>query len=172
MRSTRSLVLGLLALGLTAVPSRAQTLQEAVISNLETVRDKMVAMAEAVPADEYGTKVHPDVRSFGDELMHVASSNYRWPGMIGVEAPADVPEAWRRGTVESPEETAKALNASFDFLFDAIRGIDDLNATATVMRREMSMNAYLLTMTTHLQEHLGKAITDCRAAGVVPPWSS
>jgi len=172
MNPIRSLALGALVLAMTAVPASAQTMQEAVISNLETLRDKMVALAGAVPADKYDHKVHPDVRSVGEELMHIASSNYRWPGMIGVDAPDSAPEAWRSGTVEGPEQTQAALTASFDHLFGAIRGIEDINATATVMRREMNMTTYLLTMTTHLQEHLGKAISDARSAGVVPPWSN
>jgi len=170
MRPKQILALGVLALGLSAVPANAQTLQEAIVSNLETVRDKTVALAQVIPADKLSHKVHPDVRSLGEELMHIASSNFRYPTMIGV-APAMVSDAWLRGTVESPEQTVAALNASFDYLFAAIRGITDLNATATVMRREMSMNGYLITMVTHIHEHLGKSISDARSAGIVPPWS-
>jgi hypothetical protein len=151
-------------------PASAQTLQEAVISNLETVRDKTVALAGATPQAMLAHKVHPDVRSLGEELMHIASSNFRYPTMIGVEV-ADVPETWRSGTVESPEETVRALNASFDYLFAAVRGITDLDATATVRRNEISMNAYLIMMITHIHEHLGKSISDARDAGIVPPWS-
>ena len=170
MRPTRFIALGALALGLTAPAASAQTLQEAVVSNLETVRDKTVALAHAIPADKLSHKVHPDVRSLGEELMHIAASNFRYPTMIGV-APAGVSQAWLRGTVESPEETAAALTASFDYLFAAVRGITDLNARATVMRNEVSMNGYLITMITHIHEHLGKSISDARSAGIVPPWS-
>jgi uncharacterized damage-inducible protein DinB len=170
MKSSKLVVLAALSLVLVASPASAQTLQEAVISNLETVRDKMASLARATPQEKLGHKVHPDVRSLGDELMHIASSNFRYPTMIGA-APADVPEAWRAGTVESPEETAKAIEASFEYLFTAVRGIQDVNATMTMRGREMSMNAYLITMITHLHEHLGKAISDARSAGIVPPWS-
>lgn len=170
MKPSRISGLALAALATITVPASAQTLQEAVVSNLETVRDKTMALARATPQDKLGHKVHPDVRSLGEELMHIASSNFRYPTMIGV-APADVPEAWRSGTVESAEETARALEASFEYLFGAVRGITDLNATAEIRRREMTMNAYLIMMITHLHEHLGKSISDARSAGIVPPWS-
>jgi uncharacterized damage-inducible protein DinB len=170
MKSSRTLPVALLLSVLAAVPVSAQTLQDAVIGNLETVRDKTMALARAIPQDKLGHKVHPDVRSLGEELMHIASSNFRYPTMIGVEV-ADVPEAWRAGTVESPEETARALDASFAYLFDAVRGITDLNATVNIRRRDMTMNAYLIMMITHVHEHLGKSISDARSAGIVPPWS-
>ena len=170
MKPSRTLPVVLLLSAISVLPASAQTLQDAVVGNLETIRDKTMALARATPQEKLGHKVHPDVRSLGEELMHIASSNFRYPTMIGV-APADVPETWRSGTVESPEETARALEASFAYLSDAVRGITDLNATAEIRRREMTMNAYLIMMITHLHEHLGKSISDARSAGIVPPWS-
>jgi len=170
MKPSHPLALLALLSAVASAPASAQTLQEAVVSNLETVRDKTMALARAVPQDKLGHRVHPDVRSLGEELMHIASSNFRYPTMLGAAA-ADVPEAWRAGTVESPEETARALEASFEYLFGAVRGITDLNATVTMRRNEVTMNAYLVTMITHLHEHLGKSISDARSAGIVPPWS-
>ena len=171
MKSIRILALSMMALGLLAAPGGAQSLPEAVIANLETLRDKSIMLAEAVPFSSYGHKVHPDIRSFGDEVTHIAASAFRFPNALGVEPP-DVPEAWLRGTIVSQEETVQALRAGFDHLFAAVRQIDDVNATVTARGgRQITLNASLVGLVSHLQEHLGKAITDARAAGVVPPWS-
>ena len=114
---------------------------------------------------------HPDIRSFGDEVTHIASSAFCHGNGLGAESP-DVPEAWLRGTVVSQEATVSALRAAFDHLLTSIGNIDDVNAMLSGRGgRQSSVNATLVGIASHLQEHLGKAITDARAAGIVPPWS-
>jgi len=171
MKSIRILALGVFALGVLAIPAAAQSLQDGVIANLETLRDKSIMLAEAVPFSTYSHKVHPDIRSFGDEVTHIASSAFRHGNSFGAQSP-DVPEAWLRGTIVSQEATVNALRAGFDHLLAEIGNINDVNAMISGRGgRQSSVNATLVGIVSHLQEHLGKAITDARAAGIVPPWS-
>jgi hypothetical protein len=171
MKLIRVLTLGAFVLGVLAIPAAAQSLPDAVIANLETLRDKSIMLAEAVPFSSYSHQVHPDIRSFGDEVTHIASSAFRHGNGLGAESP-DVPEAWLRGTIVSQAATVSALRAAFDHLFASIGDIDDVNAMISGRGgRQSSVNATLVGIVSHLQEHLGKAITEARAAGVVPPWS-
>ena len=43
-------------------------------SSFQTVRKNTIAIAEDIPADEYGFKATPEVRSVAEQLAHIAVS--------------------------------------------------------------------------------------------------
>src|SRR5271156_4190205 len=49
----------------------------------------LVSLAEAIPADKYGWRPEPGVRSVSEVLMHIAQSNY---GLLSVTGPKMPPE--------------------------------------------------------------------------------
>ena len=153
--------------------SSGPSLQDEVIVDLRTMHDKFSALAAAVPAARYTHRVHPDVRSIGEELMHVASANFRFPEMLGVEVP-DVAPGWISGDAEALDQAAAvaALDASFEHMIAVVRDIGDLDRPMNVFGRPTNVRGFLTVMTGHLHEHLGKLISDTRAVGVVPPWSA
>lgn len=172
MKFLKTLALAAVAVAALARPATAQTLQDEIIRDLQTLAEKVVALAQAVPVSDYTHKVHPDVLSIGEEFMHIASSNFRFPEMLGEQAP-EIPEDWARGNAEGIDQAAaaEALNASFSYLYDVVRGIDDLDAPVTVFGRQTDARGWLVVTTVHLHEHLGKLISASRSVGVVPPWS-
>ncbi len=172
MKWSKALVLGEFVLLLAASPVTAQTLQDEIIGDLRVMQEKMAGLAEAVPGANYTDRVHPDVRSIGEEFMHVASANFRFPGMLGVDEP-DVAPGWISGDAEGvePATAVAAVNASFEFMIDAVADIDDLNREMTVFGRPTYVAVFLVVMTGHLHEHLGKLVSGSRSVGVVPPWT-
>ncbi len=172
MKWSQAPVLGAFALLLAASPATAQTLQDEIIADLRVMQEKIAGLADAVPLASYTHRVHPDVRSIGEEFMHVASANFRFPGMLGVDAP-DVSPAWISGDAEGVEQAAAvaAVNASFEFMIDVVADIDDLSREMIVFGRPTDVAGFLVVMAGHLHEHLGKLISDSRSVGVVPPWS-
>lgn len=43
---------------------------------MKEVEEKVVGLAEAIPADKYGWRPAPGVRSVSEALMHIASAHY------------------------------------------------------------------------------------------------
>ncbi len=72
-------VLLALGAGLAAAQQQPppQTPEERFRRSWSNTMTKLVEMAEDFPEDKYTYKPHPDSRSFGEELMHVASVNTR-----------------------------------------------------------------------------------------------
>src|SRR3954465_1858336 len=65
------------------VPSRESALEirKRFLTDLDTVQSKMLALAEAFPAEKYAWRPAPGVRSVGEAFMHVASEYYRFTPM-------------------------------------------------------------------------------------------
>jgi len=172
---TKSLIFCTLALlaGCTegAEVNDRSLLDESVV-DLRIMQEKFAGLAAAVPASDYTNRVHPDVRSIGEELMHVASANFRYPDMLGIQPP-QVPQSWIAGDADGIDQATAidAVNESFDFMVAVVESVDDLDREMLVFGRPTNVRGFLVVMSGHLHEHLGKLISDSRAVGVVPPWS-
>lgn len=176
MRVARVLALALAAWASLAATVAAQTLQQETIGDLEVLRDKYVGLAQAVPESSYTWRPGEGVRSIGEVYMHVVQANFGFPGMIGVRPPEGTPSAWTSGDAEGLDRAGAvaALNASFDHMEEAVRGItaERLEEKMAVFGRPTNVRGFLVVMVTHLHEHLGQSIAYARTNGVVPPWSS
>jgi uncharacterized damage-inducible protein DinB len=173
MNTLKALALGAVAAGLIATPVAAQTQRQAVVNDLRGVHEKIVGLAQTVPVDKYTWRPGQGVRSIGDVYMHIASANFRFPGMVGMQPPAGTSPDWISGNAEgvTRETAVAALNASFEFLYSMIEDIDDLDAPVNLFGQDTNVRQFLVTTGTHLHEHLGQSIAYARTNGIVPPWS-
>lgn len=130
------------------------------LANLKGVQEKVVALAEAIPADKYSWRPADGVRSVSEALMHIAAAHYFFARSFGVEAPADVRD-WEK-TVTTKADVITKLKASFDAITGALAKAD--------MSQQSSLNAAMGAIS-HGHEHMGQMIAYARSNGVVPPWS-
>jgi uncharacterized damage-inducible protein DinB len=177
------LAVGTLLAGL-AVPAQAQT-SNAITGDLvkatQSVEEKLVALANALSAEQYNWRPGEGVRSSGEVFLHVAADNYFLPTVVGVAAPAatkimanDYPsvQTYERQKLDRAAIIAE-LTASFDHLKKAIAQVPEsrLNEPVKVFGQDFTVRSFLLLATTHLHEHLGQMIAYARSNNVVPPWS-
>ena len=167
-----------------AAPAAEGGFQSDVATDLERTGGRLVALAEAIPADKYGWRPAEGVRSVSEVFLHVANGNTLMPPMLGAAPPPDValPQdmpsamAWmreREATVTAKDEVVAALRESVDYAAGSVRGL-----ASPALEEEMdafgfaaSRRAYVLILLTHNHEHLGQAIAYARSVGVTPPWS-
>ena len=170
-------MLTLVAAAVLAVPAFAQGMPgfgEELRGQFEASADKLVALAEAMPAESYSWQPMEGVYTVAAAYMHVARYNYMYPDMyLGVEAPAGVDYGSLEERVTTKDEAVRILAASMDH----VRGIMDVMSDADLAKptelygREVENWAVLLQLVTHMNEHLGQAIAYARMNRVVPPWS-
>ena len=176
MKLRRPLSIALLALA-AAVPAAAQGapagFREEILGQLEASTGKLIALAEAMPADRFAWGPTPDVMPVGQVYMHIAAYNYIYPSTgMGVAVPAGVDVK----TMESLRDKAVVvdqLKRSVDHLMRTVRETPDakLAAPTRLYGRDVAQWAVLLQLLAHMNEHLGQSISYARSAGVVPPWS-
>src|ERR1043165_8846421 len=60
------------------VPNRESAIETRkwFMADLDTLQNKMLALANAIPAEKYSWRPAPGVRSIGEAFMHVASEYY------------------------------------------------------------------------------------------------
>ncbi len=141
-------------------------------SDVDGVSKKLVDLAEKMPADKYGWRPAPGVRSVSEVFMHVVGANYLLPSFIG----AKLPEGFDRGMETSVTDKAKVvewLKKSIDNAKTVAAGVSsaDLDKNVKAFGREISERRVLMIVQTHMHEHLGQSIAYARMNGVTPPWS-
>ena len=143
-----------------------------------TIRRDLAEAAEAMPAEEYAFKPHPDARTFAALVGHVASANYFFCSMAKSASPTSTPAA--TGSYEKLTDKAalvKVLNESLTYCSEVYDGTTDANFSEPVttpaigpMKATPTLRGLVLIFnTTHNNEHYGNIVVYMRANGHVPP---
>ena len=170
-------MLTLVAAAVLAAPARAQGMPgfgDELQGQFEASAEKLVALAEAMPAESYSWQPMEGVYTVAAAYMHVARYNYMYPDMyLGVEAPSGVDYGSLEERVTTKEEAVRILAASMDHVRGIMDGMSDadLAKPTELYGREVENWAVLLQLVTHMNEHLGQAIAYARINRIVPPWS-
>ena len=124
-----------------------------------------VAVAEAMPAEKYGFKPHPESMNFGELMAHIATTNYQF--CAGLK---DAP------TPELPKPNDKAgitkfLSDSFQYCSDVIGSMTEAQVAAVHDSPDGRMpgREVLLAMYIHVAHHRGQAEIYLRDNGIKPP---
>ena len=170
-------MLALAVLAALVPPAHAQGISglgKELRGQFEGSAEKLVALAEAMPAESYSWQPMEGVYTVAAAYMHIARYNYMYPDMnLGIEAPAGVDYGSLEERVTAKDEAVRILAASMDH----VRGIIDSMSDADLAKktelygREVGSWAVLLQLVTHMNEHLGQSIAYARMNRVVPPWS-
>lgn len=153
-----------------------------VVADLNRTADKLISLAEAIPAESYGWSPADDVRTVSEVFMHVVGTNNLLPSAIGAAPPEDLElggnpmelmQRWER-EVTDKDEIVSRLRESFEYAGKAIRSLDPttLDETIELFGPPSSRRSYVFVVMTHAHEHLGQSIAYARSLGVVPPWSA
>lgn len=136
------------------------------------VSRQLVALAEAIPAEQFAWRPAADVRSTSEVYMHVALANFFLLSVTGQESPADLtPEIEK--TVTGKDEVIDWLKRSLDAIraAHAAASPEDLQGTLKVAGRDATLDGMYLRILVHANEHMGQLIAYARMNGIVPPWS-
>ena len=88
-----------------------------LLKDWEDMKELMVALADAMPADSYGYKPTDELRNFGEQLMHITGAQVGLMNALGSDATApDLGEPTEKADVMA------AMTASFDFGSEVLRG--------------------------------------------------
>lgn len=144
----------------------------------ELLTRSFVALAEAMPADRYGFVPtggeFNGVRSFGEQVKHVACANFGFFNQIeGKTPPADCAEGGP-SPAKTKEELVQYLRDSFAYgarveqslteksLFDVVEG--------PYGGRRTKLGMATMAMW-HASDHYGQLVVYLRSNGIVPPAS-
>lgn len=151
-----------------AVDAKAQILRQ-----IEDAEKKLVALAEATPAEKFAWRPAEGVRSTGEVFAHVAGANYFLTTFWGAKIPEGIdPRSFEKSGADKAA-TVATLKNSFAYLRQAAQGLSasDLNRSIKLFGRDAAVSDALMTLATHAHEHLGQSIAYARMNKITPPWS-
>jgi uncharacterized damage-inducible protein DinB len=181
----RALLTLLLVAGAFAVPATARVnpykdptpgisgYRAEVLAEVRIQEDKILRLAEAIPAEKYTWRPAADTRSIAEVFLHICAANYNLPKLIGTPPPANVDV---KNLEKSTTEKAKVIGTlkdSFAHQKEAILKMTDADLEKSMdwFGGKNTERGILLFMTRHTAEHLGQSIAYARSVGVVPPWT-
>ena len=140
-----------------------------VLKDWEDLKTAMMEFGDAMPAENFDFKPTDELRSFGEQLMHVASAHLFYMGNLDTDA--------ARPDLGEPVEKAdvlQALSDSFDF------GTEILSGQTDASLREMVDGGYLgesnrariaYQAMIHTRQEYGVMTVYLRLNDIVPPAS-
>ena len=142
--------------------------------DLQVVQKKMVALANAIPADKMTWRPSPDSRSFAEVFLHVAGERYQILGMGGAVPPASFDGKTYEKSTTDPAQIVAQLNQTWEFAQKTIDGMSNADFATLLPKLGPQANAgdvvYILVADAH--EHLGQLVAYARENGIIPPWTA
>lgn len=148
---------------------------------LRTAERAVVGMAEAIPEELYSfapsasifttghATEYKGVRTFAEEVAHVASSNYEYLQAMGLEMDKD-PRKIEKLTTKA--ELVQALKDSYAAAQKAAAGATTANVFEGIGPRKTATRASLLSaIAWHTMDHYGQMVEYARMNAIIPPQS-
>ena len=150
---------------------------------LNLLEEQLMGVAKEMPADKYnfapsaGTFASPQgakyegVRTFGQQVAHLAQANYFFYSTVSGEKPdADVKAI---GSMTTKEQLVAALQASFAFAHKATATLTPANAFEELKGADGIHSRIGLAnfAVAHGYDHYGQLVEYLRMNGLVPPGS-
>src|ERR1700722_4588793 len=183
-RSILAFAAALTFLAALAAPAGAQqqeipkTTAESIGGILSYTEDQFLSVAEAMPAEKYsyipsapGGKFD-GVRSFAEQVKHVACANFAFFNEIEGKTPPDNCEKGGPAPAKTKAELLKYLHDSFEYGNRVLATINEKNAMDRVEGRYGGPNTRVgmaVIAVWHVADHYGQPACSLRLNGIAPP---
>jgi uncharacterized damage-inducible protein DinB len=146
------------------------------VGALTHLHDKVLALANAIPADKYSWRPSDQVRTVSQVLMHLAGEwFYLCPISVAGKPPADFGppgEAMRKlEDITEKAEVLAQLSKSWAHCSSVLAAINPARLVPDSLPAKMGFARVVLLVSGDQHEHLGQLIAYARSIGVNPPWS-
>jgi uncharacterized damage-inducible protein DinB len=171
---------GGLAFAQSPAPAKTPSVGQVLDRQLANLELEFVPAAEALPEDKFAfapsAGEFKGVKTFAEQVRHVASANFMFAaGILGEKPPADLGGDNGPENLKTRAEILKYLKDSYAYAHKAFAGITDVNATASIPTpwgQGTTTRLGLATLTVaHAFDHYGQMVVYLRMNGVIPPAS-
>jgi len=147
------------------------TVRADLIKDWEGQKEMIMAIADAMPEDKFGYKSTPAQRSYGEQIMHIATVNVDFLKVVGGTV---TPPAFTAGSAKTKTEILQALAQSYDHALALLNEQTDASIVETIDADFLGPSTrarvfwFLLG---HSMDIYGQMAVYLRLNGIVPPAS-
>jgi uncharacterized damage-inducible protein DinB len=155
----------------STAPAGTATVLGDLMKDWQRQQETMMKIADAMPEDKFGFKTTPPQRSYGEQVMHVATVNVDILKWIGGQTPAP---SFTAESAKTKADMLKAMADSYDYGIALLKEQTDATITETVDGRFLgpSTRARLFWfLLGHSMDIYGQMVVYVRLNGIVPPAS-
>ncbi len=165
------LILAAVPLTANQATTRPSPVVGAARGEYERVKDYLLKSAEQMPEFDYAFKPTATVRSFGEIIGHVASTQFMFCAAAQNQKNPQIADTEKTRTAKAA--LIDALRASFAYC-DSAYAITDAQAIGAITLpngdQQLPLSVLILNIA-HNNEHYGNIVTYLRLRGLVPPSS-
>jgi uncharacterized damage-inducible protein DinB len=167
----------LLTFAALALPALSQTtIKDAMIKHWKATGQLTIAVAEAMPAEDYNFRPNPEEMSFGQLMAHIGGADRNACANASGMKPPDYPEkiaAYAKDTkLDVDKDSAITfLKQTFDFCNQAVASVtlEQLDKVVGPANRNLTGYEWLWSYFTHTAHHRGQAEVYLRVKNIKPP---
>jgi len=179
--SLRAIIIGLFLISSSAALAQNQpqpkTISESVNFIWKDIERDFIALAEAMPEDKWNYKPTQGefrgVRTFGEQVKHVACANEAWAKQMSGQKPPERCDIGGPNPAKTKDEIMAYLHDSFTMIDKTIADTNAknlLHANAGPYWGPNRLSA-LTAAVWHISDHYGQLVEYLRMNGIVPPAS-
>jgi DinB family protein len=169
--TTACAVAATIVIALSGVRASAQsaTVRTDVVQEWTQMKETMRQLAEAMPEEKLGFRPVPGLRTYGEQLLHVADDNVKLLKLVGAQVPA--PAIDLKATTKTA--IVKALLDSYDYGSAVLAQQTDASITDAVHLSNWNGTRGRLVWSAigHAWDEYGVMTVYLRLNGIVPPAS-
>ncbi|MCF0054212.1 DinB family protein [Dyadobacter sp. CY356] len=154
----------------TAQTLFAQTATTKMIAEFERAKTYTKQYLDAMPEDGYAFKPTPDMRSFAQQMDHIADVNYAFVSAATGKA-SPFKESLEKAADQSKTAVTKTTLDSYDFIINALKELKDadLEKDVKVFGKDLKVKTAFEKDFEHQTHHRGQTTVYIRLKGVKPP---
>lgn len=152
----------------------ADDIKSQLVKEWERAKAYTAEYLSVMPADKYVLKANDSVRSFGQQMLHLASGNV----FLMSNATGEPMLPWvsfdidNRPGAQKPDSVAYYVNASYDYCINAVKN-SDISKWSEKKKMfgafEETRFALMIKCFEHQTHHRGQTTIYIRLAGIKPP---
>ena len=147
------------------------TVRGDLIKDWERQKATLTAIADAMPEDKFGYKSTPAQRTYGEQIMHIATANVDILKFVGGKALAPT---FTADSAKTKADILRALSESYDYGIALLNEQTDASLIETVDASFLgpSTRARIFwVLNAHSMDIYGQMAVYLRLNGIVPPAS-
>jgi DinB superfamily len=159
------------------VPARDRTVSQVLEFWISETERLVVPVAEVMPESSYSfvpaNGEFKGVRTFGEQVKHLAAANYQLgEGALGEDPPVGTQNESAPSSIRTKAEIIKYVRGSFSCLHRAAAAINETNMNEPIAAKKGRTRMWLLIdAVAHSSNHYGQMVEYLRMNGIVPPAS-
>jgi uncharacterized damage-inducible protein DinB len=155
-----------------------KSIADSISGTFQFAEGNFLGVAEAMPDDKYSfvptAGKFDDVRSFGEQVKHVACAQFAFFNEFEGKKPPEGCEKGGHEPAKTKPELIKYLKDSFDYSNRVLATLTTQNALERVEGRYAGPNTKLgisVVAVWHITDHYGQLVEYLRMNGIVPPMT-